>query len=273
MRFIKMHGTGNDYIYIDCFQESVSAPERLAVELCRPHFGVGSDGIILIEPSKEADCKMKMYNADGSEGMMCGNGIRCVGKYVYEYGIVPKHHITVETMSGMKELYLETEGNRVTSVTVNMGHPILKEAISMTEKGILLVIHPVSMGNPHGVIWVTDTECFPVKTLGPLLEHASVFPNGCNIEFAHILSRSRIRMRVWERGSQETLSCGSGACAVFAAAYAQGLVKEEITVELAGGELYIRTPDAGETVFLKGPAEVVFEGSYLGKTSVSSAAS
>ena len=150
MRFIKMHGTGNDYIYIDCFQESVSVPERLAVELCRPHFGVGSDGIILIEPSKEADCKMKMYNADGSEGMMCGNGIRCVGKYVYEYGIVPKHHITVETMSGMKELYLETEGNRVISVTVNMGHPILKEAISMTEKGILLVIHPVSMGNPHG---------------------------------------------------------------------------------------------------------------------------
>ena len=270
MKFTKMHGLGNDYVYLDCTESGPGDLPGLARRMSDRHFGVGADGLICVRTSERADFRMEMYNADGSEGMMCGNGIRCVGKYVYEYGIVPKHHIMVETMSGMKELYLETAGDCVTSVTVNMGHPILKAAISMTEKGIPLVIHPVSMGNPHGVIWVTDTECFPVEALGPVLEHASVFPNGCNIEFAHILSRSRVRMRVWERGSQETLSCGSGACAVFAAAYAQGLVKEEITVELAGGKLYICTPDAGETVFLKGSAEVVFEGSYQGKGSVSS---
>lgn len=263
MRFTKMHGTGNDYIYINCFQESVSAPEQLAITLCRPHFGVGSDGIILIEPSDKADCKMKMYNSDGSEGMMCGNGIRCVGKYVYEYGIIPKHHITVETMSGVKSLYLDTEGNQVKSITVNMGYPVIKKEIFIKHKGYSLVLHPVSMGNPHAVVWVSDPQCFPVESMGSFLEHAECFPDGCNIEFAHILSRSRIQMRVWERGSKETLSCGSGACAVFASAYALGLVEEEVVIELLGGNLSIYTTDRGKTLYLKGPAEVVFEGIYL----------
>ncbi len=262
MRFTKMQGTGNDYIYINGFEESVSAPEKLAPALCRPHFGVGSDGIILIEPSEKADCKMKMYNADGSEGFMCGNGIRCVGKYVYEYGIVPKNHITVETMSGIKELYLETEQNKVISVTVNMGTPEIKPSMAVTQNDCHFILHPVSMGNPHAVIWVSDTEYFPVKAMGKYLEEISLFPGGCNIEFAHIINRKQIQMRVWERGSQETLSCGSGACAVFAVAYKLGLVESKITVNVLGGDLEIYTLDQGNSIYLKGPAKVVFEGIY-----------
>ncbi len=263
MRFTKMQGTGNDYIYINCFRESVTDPRQLAVTLCRPHFGVGADGVILIGPSTVADCKMKMYNADGSEGLMCGNGIRCVGKYVYETGIVPKRHLTVETMSGVKELELETVLDTVVSVKVNMGHPVRKKSVNIQEQGYSLEVHPVSLGNPHGVIWVSDPETFPVDRLGAKLEHAPLFPDGFNVEFASIQNRREIRMRVWERGSQETLSCGSGACAVFAVAFGLGLVDAAVTVHLPGGDLEVSTLDGGETVFLKGPAQMVFEGDFF----------
>ena len=181
---------------------------------------------------------MKMYNSDGSEGLMCGNGIRCVGKYVYEYGIIPKHHITVETMSGIKSLYLETEGKQVKSVTVNMGYPEIKKDIPIKHKGYSLILHPVSMGNPHAVVWVTDPERFPVETMGAFLEHAPCFPDGCNIEFAHILSRKHIQMRVWERGSQETLSwkwCMRSICISICIGTGRG----EVTVELLGGGHYV----------------------------------
>ena len=273
MRFTKMQGIGNDYIYINCFEEKVSNPADLSVRLSDRHFGVGSDGVILIEPSKVADCKMDMYNADGSRGMMCGNGIRCVGKYVYERGVAKKDVLTVETLSGVKTLRLETDGGKVGEIEVNMGRPVLKPVeipadfpgnqavgVPLNINGKEYRVTCVSMGNPHCVVFVDDTEKFPVEKIGPQFEHHPVFPRQVNTEFVQVLGKKEIRMRVWERGSGETLACGTGACASAVACVLNGKTERNIVIHLLGGDLKIRWDEISENVFMKGPAEFSFDG-------------
>lgn len=273
MNFTKMQGIGNDYIYIDCFREAVKDPAALSIRLSDRHFGVGSDGVILIEPSEIADCKMDMYNADGSRGMMCGNGIRCVGKYVYERGIAPKDVLTVETLSGIKTLHLDVNEGRVGSIEVDMGSPILKPAeIPMDYPGDIAVDVPltvggkkyqvtcVSMGNPHCVVFVDDAKDFPVEQIGPVFERLPVFPEQVNTEFVQVIGKKEIRMRVWERGSGETLACGTGACASAVACMLNGKTERSILVHLLGGDLEIRWDEASGSVFMKGPAEFSFDG-------------
>lgn len=273
MRFTKMQGIGNDYIYINCFEEKVSDPANLSVRLSDRHFGVGSDGVILIEPSQIADCKMDMYNADGSQGMMCGNGIRCVGKYVYERGIARKNILTVETLSGIKTLHLETDGGKVGEIEVDMGRPVLKPAeipadfsgnqavdVPLKVDGKEYRITCVSMGNPHCVVFVDDTENFPVEKIGPRFEHHPVFPRQVNTEFVQILGKKEIKMRVWERGSGETLACGTGACASAVACVLNGKTERDIVIHLLGGDLQIRWDEDSGNVFMKGPAEFSFDG-------------
>ena len=273
MRFTKMQGIGNDYIYINCFEETVSDPPTLAVRLSDRHFGVGSDGVILIEPSEIADCKMDMYNADGSRGKMCGNGIRCVGKYVYERGIARKDILTVETLSGVKTLHLDIADGKVGGVEVDMGCPILEpEKIPARFSGNTAVDLPlsvggeeysvtcVSMGNPHCVVFVPDTNSFPVSEIGPLFENDPHFPERVNTEFVQVLNRSEVSMRVWERGSGETLACGTGACATAVACALNGKTGRDVLVHLLGGNLKIRWDEASGTVFMKGTAEFSFDG-------------
>jgi diaminopimelate epimerase len=275
MKFTKMQGIGNDYIYVNCFEEPVPQDSAaLSVRLSDRHFGIGSDGLILIEPSETADCRMDMYNADGSRGKMCGNGIRCVGKYVWERGIVRKNPLTVETLSGVKTLSLETEGGKVRTVEVNMGKPILKPAeIPADFPGELAADVPfrtggkdwrvtcVSMGNPHCVVFVEDTEHFPVAQIGPQFETNPAFPQRVNTEFVQVLSRGEAKMRVWERGSGETLACGTGTCASAVACILNGRTDRSVLFHLLGGDLFIRWDEASGDVFMKGPAEVSFDGS------------
>ena len=273
MRFTKMQGIGNDYIYINCFQETVKDPAALSVRLSDRHFGVGSDGVILIEPSQIADCKMDMYNADGSRGMMCGNGIRCVGKYVYERGIAHKDILTVETLSGVKTLRLDVNGGKVGEVEVDMGLPTLKPAeIPANFPGDTAVDTPlivggreyrvtcVSMGNPHCIVFVDKTEQFPVEKIGPQFEHHPAFPGQVNTEFVQVLGKREIKMRVWERGSGETLACGTGACASAVACMLNGKTERGVLIHLRGGDLKIRWDEASGNVFMKGPAEFSFDG-------------
>jgi diaminopimelate epimerase len=274
MKFTKMQGIGNDYIYINCFEEQVCNPSKLAVRLSDRHFGVGSDGLILIEPSQVADCKMDIYNADGSQGKMCGNGIRCVGKYLYERGISRKNVLTVETLSGTKTLVLDTDDGKVQAVEVNMGKPILTpEKIPARFPGEKAVNTPlmvggcsyqvtcVSMGNPHCVVFVDDTEDFPVGEIGPEFETNPVFPQRVNTEFVQVLNRSEAKMRVWERGSGETLACGTGACASAVACILNGKTDRRVLLHLLGGDLRIRWEKSSGNVFMKGPAEFSFDGS------------
>lgn len=273
MRFTKMQGIGNDYIYINCFEETVSDPSALAMRLSDRHFGVGSDGVILIEPSEVADCRMDMYNADGSRGKMCGNGIRCVGKYVYERGIARKDILTVETLSGVKTLRLDVVDGKVGGVEVDMGSPILEpEKIPARFSGNTAVDLPlsvggekysvtcVSMGNPHCVVFVPDTNSFPVSEIGPLFENDPHFPERVNTEFVQILNANEVSMRVWERGSGETLACGTGACATAVACALNGKTGRDVLVHLLGGNLKIRWDEASGTVLMKGPAEFSFDG-------------
>ena len=226
MKFTKMQGCGNDYVYVNCFQETVENGSELAIKVSNRNFGVGSDGLILICPSEVADVKMVMYNADGSQSQMCGNGVRCVGKYSYDYGIVNKDIITVETLAGIKTLQLQVEHGKVASVTVDMGAPIVKpELVPVVAEGDSVVARPVevggknyeitcvSMGNPHAVTFVEDTTAVDIEKIGPLFEHHSMFPERTNTEFIQVLGEDEINMRVWERGSGETLACGTGACA------------------------------------------------------------
>ncbi len=272
MRFTKMQGIGNDYIYIDCFRETVKDPAALSVRLSDRHFGVGSDGVILIEPSETADCKMDMYNADGSRGKMCGNGIRCVGKYVYERGIAQKNVLTVETQSGVKTLRLDVNGDKVGDIEVDMGRPVLKPAeIPADFPGDTVVGAPLrvggkgyrvtclSMGNPHCVVFVDETEHFPVEAVGPLFEHHPAFPEQVNTEFVQVLGKNEIKMRVWERGSGETLACGTGACASAVACMLNGKTERSVRIHLRGGDLSIRWDESGN-VMMKGPAEFSFDG-------------
>lgn len=274
LHFTKMHGTGNDYVYVNLFQETVKDPEKLAVKISDRHFGIGSDGLILIAPSKTADCRMIMYNADGSEGAMCGNGIRCVAKYAYEHNIVDKTQLQIETKSGIKFVDLTVEDGIVTYVKVNMGKAVLRPSeipvkaegedfISRTISvgGVDYKATCVSMGNPHCVIFTKDIEKLDLEKLGPGFENHELFPDRINTEFVEILDGHTIKMRVWERGSGETISCGTGTCASTVAAVLNGYCKrgEEIEVRIRGGKLYDTYQENGE-VWMKGPAATVFDG-------------
>lgn len=273
MNFTKMQGIGNDYIYVNCFEEQVSNPSELSVRLSDRHFGIGSDGLILIEPSKIADCRMDMYNADGSQGKMCGNGIRCVGKYVYERGIARKKVLTVETLSGTKTLTLNVRDGKVLEVEVNMGRPILKPEeiparfsgenavnVPLSVDGQIYRVTCVSMGNPHCAVFVDHTENFPVREIGPKFETHPAFPQKVNTEFIQILNRGEIKMRVWERGSGETLACGTGACASAVACILNGKTDRQVLIHLLGGDLRIRWDEISGDMFMKGPAEFSFDG-------------
>lgn len=275
MKFTKMQGCGNDYVYVDCTKELMDHIPEAARQVSNRNFGIGSDGLILIRPSDKADFFMDMYNNDGSRGKMCGNGIRCVAKFVYDHGMTDKKQLMIETLSGIKKLDLTIEEGKVTCVTVNMGSPILKPSlipvVSDQEKLInepILVdgkeyrMTCISMGNPHAVIFVDDTKELPLTTLGPLFEHHEMFPERINTEFIHVIDRKRIQMRVWERGSGETLACGTGACASVVACVLNGLTDNEVTVSLLGGDLTIRYEEQENTVYMTGPAVTVFEGEF-----------
>ena len=277
MKFIKMQAAGNDYVYIDAFSETVRRPELLAPRISDRHFGVGSDGLVLICPSEKADCRMRMFNADGTEAEMCGNAIRCVGKYVYENKIADKETITVETGAGIRVLRLCAIAGAVKSVTVDMGVPLLEpEKIPVTDPASDFIDRPlrvqgrnwrvtaVSMGNPHAVVHTHDIDKLDLPELGPLFEHHPLFPRRTNTEFVEILDRKTVRMRVWERGAGETLACGTGACASVVASALNDYTDRKVTVLLRGGELGVEWDEASGHVFMTGGAEIVFTGDYRG---------
>lgn len=259
MHFTKMHGLGNDYLYV--YGEVPENVADLSIKLSERHFGAGSDGMIFICPSEIADFKMRIFNADGSEAKMCGNGIRCVGKYVYDKGYTDKTRLSIETLSGIKYLDLQLAGGKVRTVSVNMGKAAPEQERTIEVDGTAVVCMPVSMGNPHAVIFVEDIEKAPLTTLGPKIEHHADFPGGVNVEFVQVLNRSELRMRVWERGSGVTMACGTGACASTMAAIQKKFCSYEapISVHLDGGTLKIQiAPD--NTVTMTGPAETIYEG-------------
>ena len=276
LKFTKMHGIGNDYIYFDCTEKVIDNPEELSVRLSDRHKGVGGDGIVLIMKSDIADFRMSMFNADGSEGKMCGNAPRCIGKFVYDRGLTDKKEITLETLSGIKYLTLKTENGKVQEVTVDMGKvsfearqiPIdadgefVKREIVV--EGKIYEATGVNVGNPHCVVFVDDTDSFPLNTVGPKFENHPLFPERINTEFVRVIDETTLQMRVWERGSGETMACGTGACATAAAAVKNGICKAdtEITVKLLGGDLKI-VVKSDKTVFMTGPAEFVFEGELI----------
>lgn len=276
MKFTKMQGLGNDYVYVNCLKEKIADPPELARKISDRHFGVGSDGLIMINPSDKADFEMEMYNADGSRAEMCGNGIRCVAKYVYDYGLTDKTYISVQTLAGIKYLDLTVENGKVSLVKVDMGQPILEpEKIPVASKGSRVVDEPllvdgkeyrmtcVSMGNPHAVIFVDeDVKNLPLEKIGPSFENHICFPKRVNTEFVRVIDRHTAEMRVWERGSGETLACGTGTCAVAVACVLNGLTEDAITVHLLGGDLYIEWDREKNTVYMTGPAEAVFDGEW-----------
>lgn len=258
MHFTKMHGLGNDYLYVYGEPEN---PEELSVRLSERHFGAGSDGMIWISPSDSADFKMRIFNADGSEAKMCGNGIRCVGKYVYDKGYTDKTHLTIETLSGIRHLDLHLSVGKVKSVTVDMGKAVAEEDITLLVDGNEVICTPVSVGNPHAVIFVEDIEKAPLTTLGPKIEHHEAFPDGVNVEFVQVLGENELRMRVWERGSGVTMACGTGACASTMAAVKKKFCDRNtpVSVHLDGGTLKIHIA-SDNTVTMTGPAETIYEG-------------
>ena len=272
LNFWKMHGLGNDYIVIDNRGGELSEEELpdLAIKLCKRRVGIGADGLLLVCNSRVADAKMRIFNSDGTEAEMCGNGIRCFAKYCFENGIAKKNVISVETLAGIKELYLKVEGGAVTSVRVNMGAPCFEaEKIPIIGNGTfinkpldvdgkILMATALSMGNPHCVIFVNNIDNYPVDAIGPKIEDHKLFPKRTNVEFVQVISRKRLKVRVWERGVGETLACGTGACASVVAAKVLGKVEEEAIVELPGGKLIVEYK--GNVVFMEGPAEKVFEG-------------
>ena len=273
MKFTKMQGIGNDYVYVNCFEETVEDPGETAIRVSNRHFGIGSDGLILIKPSDKADFMMDMYNADGSQGAMCGNGIRCVAKYVYDKGMTDKTEISIETKSGIKCIKLTTADGRAELAQVNMGAPVLTaEKIPVVSNsreiigehieidGEVYHMTCVSMGNPHAVVYVEDVKKVQIERTGPLFENHPCFPDRVNTEFVHVIDENTIEMRVWERGSGETLACGTGACASAVASILNGYTKDEVTVKLLGGDLKIRWDKKENLVYMTGPAEIVFEG-------------
>ena len=273
MKFTKMHGLGTDYVYVNCFEEKIDNPPAVARFVSDRHFGIGSDGLIMINPSKTADFEMEMYNADGSRGEMCGNGIRCVAKYVYDYGLTDKTQISVETLGGIKYLDLTVEDGKVSQVKVDMGKPELEaDLIPIISEREQVIDEPievdgkeyhmtgVSMGNPHAVIYVDDVKGLDLEKIGPKFENHERFPKRINTEFVHCIDRQTVEMRVWERGSGETLACGTGACAVAVSSILNNLTDTRVTVKLLGGDLQIEWDREKDRVFMTGPATVVFDG-------------
>ena len=275
MKFTKMHGTGNDYIYVNGFVETIENPAEFAIKYSDRHKGIGSDGLVLIMPSESCDFRMRMFNADGSESEMCGNASRCIGKYVYDKGLTDKTSVTLETLAGVKVLQLFIGANNlVEKVTVDMGEPILKglqipciydEEIVLNKKvsfssDIEYNITTVSMGNPHAVIFTNGIDKLDLPKIGPVVENSTVFPNRTNTEFIEAINKNYVKMRVWERGSGETMACGTGACAAVVAGVLNGVNNRITTVELLGGELSIEWKEADNHVYLTGGATTVFEG-------------
>lgn len=275
MEFTKMQGAGNDYVYVDCFKEKVVNPSELSRRISDRHFGVGSDGLILIKPSDRADFYMEMYNADGSEGKMCGNGIRCVGKYVYDNGLTDKTEISVDTLSGVKYLKLNVVDGKVDTVRVDMGAPILTPReipvniaedivkdypVTIGEKTYRITC--VSMGNPHCVTYMDDVDNLKIEDIGPLFEKNEMFPEQVNTEFVRVIDRDNLQMRVWERGSGETLACGTGTCAAAVASILNGYCNDTVKVKLSGGKLKITWDREKNIIYMEGPARTVFTGNW-----------
>ena len=280
IKFTKMEGLGNDYVYVDCTKQNLENASNLAKIISDRHFGVGSDGLILIKSSKKADFRMQMFNSDGTEAEMCGNGIRCVGKYVYDKGLTDKTTLKIETLAGIKVLNLNVEDGKVKTVKVDMGEPILdyklipakdgkvyksKDGIKFYKvniniEGDLKELTCVSMGNPHGIDFANNIEKLKIEKFGPIIEVDEHFPNKVNAEFIEILDKHNIKMRVWERGAGETLACGTGACASVVASFLNGYTERNVTVELLGGKLEIEWNKEDNHVYMTGPAKTVFEG-------------
>ena len=273
MKFTKMQGIGNDYVYVNCLEETVENPGEVARKVSDRHFGIGSDGLILIKPSLEADFEMDMYNSDGSQGAMCGNGIRCVAKYVYDYGLTDKDEISIATKSGIKYVKLQVENGKVKTVRVDMGAPILNAGLipivsenpqvineAITAGGREYRMTGVSMGNPHAVVYIDDVKGLDIEKIGPLFETHPCFPDRVNTEFSRVLDDHTVEMRVWERGAGETLACGTGACATAVAAVLNGHCNGEILIHLLGGDLKIEWDKETNHVFMTGPAAISFEG-------------
>ncbi len=282
IKFTKMEGLGNDYVYVDCTKQNLENASNLAKIISDRHFGVGSDGLILIKSSKKADFRMQMFNSDGTEAEMCGNGIRCVGKYVYDKGLTDKTTLKIETLAGIKVLNLNVEGGKVKTVKVDMGEPILdyklipaKDGkvyksrdgikfykVNINIEGDLKELTCVSMGNPHGIDFANNIEKLKIEKFGPIIEVDEHFPNKVNAEFIEILDKHNIKMRVWERGAGETLACGTGACASVVASFLNGYTERNVTVELLGGKLEIEWNKEDNHVYMTGPAKTVFEGEF-----------
>lgn len=273
MKFTKMHGCGNDYVYVNGFTEKVADKPKAVVALSDRHFGIGSDGVIFINPSQQADFEMEMYNADGTRAEMCGNGIRCVGKYVYDHGMTDKTSITVESFGKVKYLDLTVENGKVVKVKVNMGKPeltakdvpvvsvheqVIDEEIIVKEKSYRMTC--VSMGNPHAVVFMDDAEHLAIEEIGPYFENHERFPNRTNTEFVQVIDDSHVKMRVWERGTGETLACGTGCCATAVACVLNRLTGAHVTVQVLGGEIEIYWDQKENLVYMTGPAVTVFEG-------------
>jgi diaminopimelate epimerase len=282
MRFTKMHGLGNDYVYVDGFVESVPNPADVAAKISDRHFGIGSDGLILLLPSDKADVRMRMFNADGSESEMCGNGVRCVAKYAYDHGLTRNNPLTVETGRGVLTLALSLDNGKVEQVTVNMGHPILnlpdipvdrekvvkgaKEheyRVSIAQSNELLDAVFVSMGNPHATVFVPDVAKVDLARVGPLIEHHKAFPRRINAHFAQMHSRDELTMRTWERGSGITMACGTGACAVAVSAVLTGRAGRKLLAHLPGGDLTLEWRESDNNVYMTGPATEVFSGEIV----------
>ena len=280
IKFTKMEGLGNDYVYIDCTKQEIKHAEDLAKFVSNRHFGIGSDGLILIKKSEFADFKMQMFNSDGSEAEMCGNGIRCVGKFVYDKGLTQKDTITVETLAGIKKLKLNVENEKVKTVRVDMGEPILQSEEIPAKDGKVLKskdniefykvnvgigkdlkeLTCVSMGNPHAIDFINSTSELEIEQYGPIIEKDNHFPKKVNAEFIEIVNKNYIKMRVWERGAGETLACGTGACASVVSSYLNGYTDRKVTVELLGGNLEIEWSEEDNHIYMTGPANTVFDG-------------
>lgn len=273
MKFTKMHGAGNDYVYVSCLEETLENPSKVARIVSDRHFGIGSDGLVLILPSENADFRMRMFNSDGSEAEMCGNAIRCVGKYVYDNGLTGRNIIKIETLAGIKVLDMTVKGGKVELVKVDMGEPELRpDKIPVKSEKDLFISEPViiedkiykvtcvSMGNPHAVTYIDNVHNFPLEQVGPKMENHELFPKKINAEFVQVIDRNTLKMRVWERGAGETLACGTGACAVLVASVLNGLSERKSRIMLLGGELMIEWNEQDNHVYMTGPAVKVFDG-------------
>ncbi|NIA07772.1 MAG: diaminopimelate epimerase [Actinobacteria bacterium] len=275
MQFTKMQGIGNDYVYVNCFEESVEQPEKLALAVADRHFGIGSDGLILICPSEQAEARMQIFNADGSEAEMCGNGIRCVAKYVYEHGIAKKNPLKIETGNGILTIELTIEHGKVAAGRVNMGEPILEAAkipmaiddtrainYQIEVAGLPMTLTCLSMGNPHAILFVDDVANVAIEKLGPVIENHRLFPQRTNVHWVQVVGRNEVIMRTWERGAGITLACGTGASAVGVAGVLTEQTDRKITAHLPGGDLQIEWNESGNCVYMTGPAVEVFSGTW-----------